>query len=251
MPKYRERYLREQGRFSVEDAQAAEAAAPVETVSGLKPHLAGELVVQFSPGAAAAVKAAALSSVGGRIAEHLRMDADGAVRITIPAGLDVARAIEILSKIPGVQFAEPNYIVSVDAVSNDGAYTGGQLWGMYGDGTSPANQYGSQAGEAWAAGHTGSTKVVTGVIDSGIDYTHPDLYLNVWLNQGEIAPALKAALIDTDGDNLITFRDLNDARNAGSVSDHNANGRIDGGDLLPIRAGKTAPTVTATAMSTI
>jgi subtilisin family serine protease len=120
----------------------------------------------------------------------------------------------------------------VDAVSNDSAYTGGQLWGMYGDQTSPANQFGSQAGEAWAAGHTGSTKVVVGVIDSGIDYTHQDLYLNVWLNQGEISAALKSVLVDTDGDRLITFRDLNDAANAASVSDLNGNGRIDAGDLL-------------------
>jgi subtilisin family serine protease len=215
------------------DGPAAEPAGDQAAAAlGLKAHLAGELIVQFSPGASAAAKAAALASVGGRAAEQLRVGSDNVVRVTIPEGLDVARAIEILSKRPGISFAEPNYIVGVDAVSNDSAYTGGQLWGMYGDQTSPANRFGSQAGESWAAGHTGSTKVVVGVIDSGIDYTHPDLYLNIWLNQGEIPADLKAALVDTDKDGLITFRDLNDPLNSAFVSDRNGNSRIDAGDLL-------------------
>lgn len=123
-------------------------------------------------------------------------------------------------------------IVSIAAVSNDPAYGNGSLWGMYGDQTTPKNQFGSQAGEAWAAGFTGDTNIVVGVIDSGIDYTHPDLYLNIWLNQGEIPQNFYNQLLDTDGDEVITFRDLNHGSNANYVSDLNGNGRIDAGDLL-------------------
>jgi subtilisin family serine protease len=122
--------------------------------------------------------------------------------------------------------------VTIDAISNDTDYLAGRTWGMYGDKTTPVNLYGSQAGEAWAAGHIGSMKVAIGVIDSGVDYTHSDLYSNIWLNQGEIPFAMRGLLVDTDADQIITFRDLNSVVNGGFVTDLNANGRIDGGDLL-------------------
>ena len=77
---------------------------------------------------------------------------------------------------------------------------------------------------------TGKSNIVVGNIDTGIDYMHLDLYLNVWLNQGEVPPDM--VLDDTNGDGLITFRDLNDAANQSFVTDLNGNDRIDAGDLL-------------------
>ncbi len=67
-----------------------------------------------------------------------------------------------------------------------------------------------------------------GVIDSGIDYTHPDLALNIWINQGEIPKGLR----HVDDDGRITFVDLNHGDNASFVTDFNGNGFIDAGDLL-------------------
>ncbi|NDG50958.1 MAG: hypothetical protein EBY30_18435, partial [Rhodospirillales bacterium] len=156
-----------------------------------------------------------------------------------------------LSQQPGVVFAETNEFVNIasgdaadvsgmaedddiqiEAISNDTGYLNGSLWGMEGDQTAIKNQYGSQAGEAWTAGYTGNMKTVVGIVDTGIDYTHADLYLNIWLNQGEIPVSFKAQLKDIDADGLITFRDLNNAANSAFVADKNSNGRIDAGDLL-------------------
>ena len=118
----------------------------------------------------------------------------------------------------GAAFDDPDYLLGQWGLNNTG-----QSGGL--------NDVDIDAPEAWTV-TTGSMKTVLAEIDDGIDYTHPDVYLNIWLNQGEISSTLQADLADTDADGLITFRDLNDPANAGSVSDLNSTGYIDGGDLL-------------------
>lgn len=79
----------------------------------------------------------------------------------------------------------------------------------------------------------GSAKVVVAVNDSGIAYDHPDLYLNIWINQGEIPAGLTHAPLDVDSDGVITFRDLNASSNADIVTNSSTNNSyIDAGDLL-------------------
>lgn len=70
---------------------------------------------------------------------------------------------------------EPNWVYTRSATSADPYFTDGSLWGMEGRATKPANAYGSNAAAAWAAGKTGSATVYVGVIDEGIQYSHPDL----------------------------------------------------------------------------
>ena len=108
---------------------------------------------------------------------------------------NVLEAVAKLSKASEIEYAEPNYIYTSQATSNDPYFTNGTLWGMYGDASTPANQYGSQAAEAWAVNHTGSATVYVGIIDEGYMYTHEDLAANAGTNPGEI-PNNK---IDDDG----------------------------------------------------
>ena len=86
---------------------------------------------------------------------------------------------------PKVEYIEPNYVIRANEIPNDPQFN--QLYGLHNTG-----QTGGVAGadisatSAWDV-FTGSDQVLVGVIDTGVDYLHPDLAPNIFLNHGEIA----------------------------------------------------------------
>lgn len=127
------------------------------------------------------IATAAMSNAAARSSEP-----EGPLML-VKSKLGTDEAIAVLQGNPEIQYAEPNWIYHHFATSNDTYYTNGSLWGMYGDATSPANQFGCQAGEAWAAGKTGSTSVWVGIIDEGYMFGHEDISGNAGMNPGEVA----------------------------------------------------------------
>lgn len=73
-----------------------------------------------------------------------------------------AKSIESLRNDPNVQSVEPNYIFSIPAYRASGVE---QTWGISK----------VKAPAAWDKVGQGSANVLVGVVDTGIDYDHPDL----------------------------------------------------------------------------
>lgn len=140
-------------------------------------------------------------------------------RLSLKSGADIEQAIKMISKHPAVKYAEPNYIVRAIGVPDDPSFV--DLWGLHNTG-----QSGGLAGAdidavlAWNTS-TGDRNVVVGVIDTGVDYNHPDLQANMWVNPGEIA----GNGIDDDGNGVIDdIHGYNANTNTGDPMDGNGHG---------------------------
>lgn len=81
---------------------------------------------------------------------------------------NVLRAIRSLETRNDVRAVEPNYIIECAATTDPIQYSMADQWGLYHE------QFGIQAQKAWNI-TTGSGSVVVGIVDSGIDSTHPAL----------------------------------------------------------------------------
>lgn len=187
--------------------QVASAAGRSDLVlaalaAGSAQHNPGELLVQFGAGTNAADRSAVRQGLGATKLETVRAAGNGKGELELmrlAAGLAVADAVRGLDGLSGVEFAEPNWTYFHSAASNDTYFSNGSLWGMYGDASAPANQYGSQAAEAWGTpNHTNCGNVIVGVIDEGIYFNHEDLTANIWINPFDAADG-----VDNDGNGKV------------------------------------------------
>lgn len=95
------------------------------------------------------------------------------VMIEYSSPIDPVSLAKELSGHPAVEYAEPKYVSSIDGIPNDPLY--GSQWHL------PK----ILAPEAWDITQ-GSTDVVIAIVDTGVDWNHPDLNANIWRNPGEI-----------------------------------------------------------------
>jgi subtilisin family serine protease len=160
------------------------AAGPPADPGRAPEYVEGRVVVGFVPGAAAGARAAAIERIGGRQSQVVGL---GAHVITVPIGRE-QQAIEALERNPNVRYAELDYVYELAETPDDPSF--GLTWGLHNTGQAVNGAAGTpdadiDAPEAWDVA-TGSSSIVVGVVDTGIDYNHPDLAANMWSNPGGI-----------------------------------------------------------------
>ncbi len=160
------------------------------TPAGFADPFAANLAIVESPAdrinVVTALGESAASILSAPFASEVRHVGFGIYSITLDTGIASGEAITYYSGIPGVVAAEPDYTIQLQRTPNDPSYP--SLYGM-----AKIN-----APAAWDT-TTGSGNFVVAVIDSGVDYNHPDLAANMWRNPGEI----NGDGIDNDGNGIV------------------------------------------------
>lgn len=186
------------------------AAPKVKSVSvpesaKLTKRMPGEILVKYKAGKSGdmvlAAKTHGLSQK--KSAEQIRFRL-----YKLPKGLTVEQVVEKLKKHPAVEYAGPNHVIRIAQVPpqqrfpNDYVFTAGDdlfglpQWGLYNDGDNNGNggmfRADIHAPEAWHI-TTGSPNIIIANIDTGVDYTHEDLW-----SEGKVLPGYNTITESTD-----------------------------------------------------
>jgi len=113
-----------------------------------------------------------------------------------------AQLIADLKNDASVESAEPNYVRWITAAPNDTRFA--EMWALQNTGQAVDGTSGTASADikfigARAMARTPQSEIVVGIIDTGVDYVHPDLAPNIWVNSLETP----GNSIDDDGNGYV------------------------------------------------
>ncbi|MHC4570956.1 MAG: LamG-like jellyroll fold domain-containing protein [Planctomycetota bacterium] len=163
------------------------------TVAADAPFAPGELLVRFAPQANqtwpdTVGKNAILSSLGGAYTEREYKIAPGLCLVKLPDSMTIAEALVSFNNTSGILYAEPNYRIKLLSdcrnFPNDSYFS--EQWALHNTGQTGGRANADvNAPEAWCIA-TDCRSIIVAVLDTGVDYTHPDLAANMWVNEAEL-----------------------------------------------------------------
>jgi len=153
------------------------------------PYKEGELLIRFAPKTNGVQRTTdernqILSSFNaGTVKKSVRL-VPGLSVVKLPDNLKVADALAKLGGKSEILYVEPNYKIKLASTFPDDTRFD-ELWGMHNTGqTGGTADADIDAPEAWDI--ITDSNVIVAVLDTGIDYTHPDLAANMWINEAEL-----------------------------------------------------------------
>ena len=164
------------------------------------PYKEGELLIRFATKADGIQRTSAernqilASFDAGTVKTSFKLVPSLSV-VKLPVNLTVVDALPKLRGKSGILYVEPNYKIRLaSTLPNDTRFD--ELWAMHNTGqTGGTEDADIDAPEAWDIA-TGANDIIVAVIDTGVDYTHPDLAANMWINETELN-----GTTDVDDDN--------------------------------------------------
>lgn len=151
-------------------------------------HVLGHVLVKISAKKNQLSLDLAFKNVGAKKLKEFSL-VDGLKLYQFDEKLDVYKVIQVFMASGAVDYAEPDYMVSLGSSKalpiNDPEY--GKQWSLENKGQNGGLVDADiNAESAWAI-EAGKKGVVVGIIDTGVDYAHQDLADNMWKNGLEIA----------------------------------------------------------------
>ncbi|MGD0061111.1 MAG: S8 family serine peptidase [Verrucomicrobiia bacterium] len=156
-------------------------------------YVEGEVLVKFKDSVDFATTKTVLGAHGLEWARHFDWLSEHIHRhsgLVHAKDRTTAALIGELTRDSMIETVEPNYFRWTSALPNDPDFS--QLWALQNTGQTINGTNGTAGDDidfvaAWnLVGFSSNTGVVVAVIDTGIDYTHPDLVSNMWHNPGGI-----------------------------------------------------------------
>jgi subtilisin family serine protease len=174
-------------------AAALTLDAPAAFAQSGNSYAPGEILLKFRPGTSQHQRELVLADLGATRIAGLRSIGASHERVT---RYTVEAAVARYRSDARIEFIEPNYVVRALEVPDDPEF--GSLWGLQNlgqtGGTPGADIRATQAWDIYTGGN-----VLVAIIDTGVDYNHPDLAANVWVNPGEIP----GNGVDDDGNGFV------------------------------------------------